>query len=167
MIFPCLHSNANAGWRMRTHSQASGQYPRCAVSSATRRHVSSPLTGAQKNNLWRLRPSAFGVVRPKAQAGTRSVLRRHPRLSRVRGTARIVPTLRPREAREPGVSGRQPALHEALCLLRRTTLSERDDQGRGPGTQARLAHRQGPGEAIHGGSAGPCRPPGAEGHRHR
>lgn len=149
MIRRCLPSNANAGCGMRTGSRAFGPRRRYAGFLVTRTRESSRSCGGQKNMLWRLRYAARGVVRPKATARARSRMRRHPRLSRHRGTPRRVPALRHGEARAPGVSGRQPALHQALCFLRRTPLSQSHDQGCGQGTQARLAHGQGIGEAVH------------------
>ena len=72
------------------------------------------------------------------------------RIIRASGSAASrVPPLRQGEAGAARLSGGQPALHQALCLFCRSTLPAGDDQGRGEGTGARLAHGQGAGNAIH------------------
>ncbi len=108
MIFPCLLPSLNDCCRMRMHSPVSDPNRRCAASSVTRRRVSSPLNDAQKNGLRRLWSGSGGLVRPQASPCARSVLRRHPGVSRIRGAARCLPTLRGREAGLP--AGRQEKL---------------------------------------------------------
>ena len=49
--------------------------------------------------------------------------------------------LRQGEARAAGVSGRQPVLYQALCLLRGPALPVGDDQGRGQGAASSTGTR--------------------------
>ncbi len=167
MISRCLLSNANVGCWTRTASQVSVHAPPSRASSAIRRRVSSRLTGAQKNSLWRVRQGTFGLVRPATTARARSVVRRHPRLSRHRGAARRLPSLRQGETGAARLPGRQSALHQTLRLLRGSALPQCQYQGRGPGTEARLAHGQGVGETVHDGAVGPRGETRTQGHRHR
>ena len=66
-----------------------------------------------------------------------------------------------------GVAGRQPAVHQAVRLLRGQALPREHRQGGRRGTAPRLAYRQGAGQAVHARATPPGRLPGAAGHRHR
>src|SRR6266508_6968664 len=76
-------------------------------------------------------------------------LRRPAHLPRCRGPARGLPTLWQGEAGAARVPGGQSLLHQALCLLCGATLSGVPDPGCGQGAAAGLAHREGPGAAVH------------------
>src|SRR6188474_3727724 len=94
-----------------------------AVSSVTPRRALLHLLGAQKNCLRLVRHNSPGLLRPRAAAGARSLLWRHAHLPGLRGAPGGVSKLRQSEARATGVFGRQPVLHQALCLLRGAALS--------------------------------------------
>jgi len=87
-----------------------------------------------------LRAGAHGMIRPQGPPDTRLVVWRNPRVPRSGGSAGYLPRLQPGEAQAAGCSGRQPAVHEALRLLRRTAGAHGDDTVYGPGAEARLAH---------------------------
>src|SRR3972149_8567043 len=140
MILPCLLPNLNACCPIRMPSPASDPNPRGTVSSAIRRRASSLLNDAQKNSLSWLWSGAFGLVRSQTPPCARSVVRRHPGVSRRRGAARLLSSLRHGEAGAARLLGRQSAVQEALCLLFGTALCERHDQGRGPGVAAPVGH---------------------------
>src|SRR5215831_4145624 len=89
-----------------------------------------------------LRSRPDGLVRSQAAACARSVMRRHADFPGIGGEAARLPSLWQGEARAARLSGGQSALQQALCLLCRPSLPVGDDQGRGGGTQARLAHGQ-------------------------
>ena len=158
----------SGGCGMRMPSLGFVRKARCAVCSVIRRRASSPLSGAQKNALRRLRTSAPGLVRPAHAPRARSVLRRCAHLPRIRGAARPVQELRRSEARAAGLPRRQPVLHQALCPLRGAALPLGDDQGHRPGVEPRLGHGQGRWRsstcAAQLARAGT---PGPEGDRHR
>ena len=123
MISRCpLLPNAKVCW---THMVSRVAVPRLVfvVSSVTPRGVSLHLPGAQKNALRFVRHPSLEYLRPHPAAGARSVVRRHAHLSRFRSAPRCVSALRQSEARGVGVFGRQPVLHQALCLLRGAALS--------------------------------------------
>src|ERR1700752_4137881 len=81
----------------------------------------------------------------------------HADFSRIGGAAPRLPSLWQGEARAARLSGGQSALHPALCLLCRPSLPIGDDQGRGGGIEAGLAHGQGAGPAVYGSAARACR----------
>src|SRR5271156_1383264 len=90
-------SNA-ADWRTHIPSRA---FARCDVSrgcSVIRVLDSLLWFAGEKNDLWHLRHGPSGLVRPKAAAGTGSVLRRSPHLSRVGGASGRLPPVWCREA---------------------------------------------------------------------
>ena len=143
MIFEwSIQRSDSGGSGMRTRSRDFVRNPRCAVCSVIRTHASSPLYGAQKNALWRLRSSAHGLVRPTHAPNARSVSRRCAHLPRTRGAARPVQELRQSEARAPGVSRRQSVLYQALCALRWPTLPVVHDQGSRQRAPSGLGHGQ-------------------------
>ena len=102
------------GTRMRSRGFVPN--PRCAAFLVSPRRVSSPLCGAQENDLWRMRSNAIGLVRPHRAPGARSVLWRHARLPGARGAARAVQELWAREARTARLPGGQPVLYQAPLL---------------------------------------------------
>ena len=106
--------------------QAFALSSRSRACSAIRVRGSSHWCGAQENGLQRVQANSLRLVRPKAAKGARFVVRRYPRLSGLRGSARPVSKLRPGEARALGLVGRQPAVHEAFRLAHRTPLSPHD-----------------------------------------
>ena len=77
-----------------------------------------------------------------------------------------LPSLWQGEARAARLSGGQSALHPALCLLCRPSLPIGDDQGRGGGIEAGLAHGEGAGPAVYGSPAEACRHAFTAGDRH-
>ena len=119
----------SGGCGMRMRSLVFVRYTRCAVFLVIRKHVSSLLSGAQKNCLRGLWSNALGLVRPQHAPGSGSVQRRHPHLSRVRGAARAVSQFWPSETRASGIPGRQPFLYQAFCFLCGAALRECHDQG--------------------------------------
>src|SRR5262249_12009581 len=56
-----------------------------------------------------------------------------------------------------GVAGRQPAVHQALCLVRGPALPGCSDSGGSTGTAAGLARGQGTGETLPAGTAAASR----------
>src|SRR5215831_6025501 len=158
------HRSECGGSRTRTRSRAFVRNPRCAASSATRRPASLLWFGAQKNSLRQLRSSAVRMVRPAYTEGARSVLWGPARVPRVRGPTDSVQELRHREARAARVSGRQPLLYQALCLLRGAALPFGNDQGYCGGTEAGLGYGQDAGEAVHDGAIGQGGHTRTEGH---
>ena len=150
MISQCpLLPNAKVCW---THIVSRVVVPRLVfvVCSVTPRRVSLHLPGAQKNTLRFVRHPSLEYLGPHQAAGSRSVERRHAHRSRFRSAPRCVPALRQSEARAVGVFGRQPVLHQALCLVRGAALSLYHDQGSRRGAQARLARGPGTRQTIHG-----------------
>ena len=79
-----IQSSESGGCGMHMRSKVFVRYIRCAVYLVIRRRVSSLLCVVQKKRLWGLWSHAHGLVRPQYAAGSRSVQRRQPRLSRVR-----------------------------------------------------------------------------------
>lgn len=158
MIVRCLlHPSSSVFWT-HTSSLAFDHKRKSGASSATPKRGSSHWFAAQKkDHLWCLWPGALRMVRPQHAASSRPVLCGYARLSGGRGTSRPLSKLRQGEAGAARLPGRQPAVHQAVCLLRRTALPQRHRAGRGPRTAPGLARRQGVGQAIHGGSTGPGR----------
>ena len=76
-------------------------------------------------------------------------MRGHADLSGAGDPSRPLRALRQGEAGEAGLAGGAPVLHEALRVLRRTTLPEHDDQGRGRGDATGLEDDQEPRQAVH------------------
>src|SRR5215831_1523152 len=103
---------------MSTGFLASGLVLGSMASSATRMRWSSRCAAAKKNALWRLRPTATGVLRSAPPAGARSLLRRQAGLPRVLDPPGRLQAVSRREARGAGVVGRQPPVYQAVRLLR-------------------------------------------------
>ena len=131
-----IQSSDNGVCGTRMSSRGFVRDPQCAAFLVNPRRVSSPLRGAQKNDLWRVRSSAIGLVRPQRASGARSVLWRDAYLPGGRGTARALQELWPREARTTRLSCRQSVLYQALCVLRGAALSPSHHQGYCRGTQS-------------------------------
>jgi hypothetical protein len=167
MISPCLLRRSPSVCSTHIGSPACARCRHCTVCSVTRMREWCGWCGAQKNALWSVRPRAIGLVRPQAAAGARSVLRGLAHLPGTGGTPRLVPKLRTREARAAGVSDRQCAAHQALCLPGRPALSQRYHQGGSRRAAPGLAQRQGAGKAVHARPARSRGYPCAQGDRHR
>src|SRR4030042_2354391 len=88
--------------------------------SVTRRPWSSSCAAGEKNALRGLRLCAPDVLRPQGSSSAGSFLRGSACLSGCGDPTRFVQELREGEAGEPGMAGRQPVLHEALCFLGRS-----------------------------------------------
>lgn len=161
-----LHTHASVFW---THAFSLDfvRRKRSRVSSVTRRRALLPTFAAQKNGVRNLRQGSLRLVRPESASGARSVLRRHTYLSGHRGAASPLPELRQGEARTSRLSGRQPALYQALRLVRRQALPAVHGQGCCQGAEPGLAYGQGAGQAIHAYPAGAGGHAGAKGDWHR
>src|SRR3990172_10206986 len=133
-------------------------------SSATPRPASSVLHGGGKNSVRHLRDGPPNLLRPQGPSGPGSLLRRHAGVPGAPHPPGPVQTVREGEAGISGISLRQPLLHEAVRLLRGTTLPRLEYPGHRQGTATGLAHGQGVGEAVHAGATPACRHPGSEDH---
>ena len=107
------------------------------------------------------------LLRPQAAPRPRPVLWRHPCLPGVRGSARPLPAVWRRETGKAALAGRQPFLHQTLCLLRRPTLPQFGDPRCCRRTAPRLENRQSPGDGVHARATPPGRHARSHGHRHR
>lgn len=152
---------------MNIDSPVFGPIPRCAEFSATPWGGSFGFIGGKKNGLRCLRSGSFRMVRPQAPSGTGQVMRRCPDLSGAGGPARSVPEMWDREAGEALLPGGQPVLHQAIRLLCRPALPERNHHRCRQGAAARLEHGQGAGDPVHEGAAPAISSAKAEGHRDR
>ena len=126
--------------------------PRCAVSSVIRGLGSSPLNGAQKNDLRLLWSNAVRLVRPADASDPRSFMRRLPiyleldvRRVHCRKCGKVkreglewLPTTRSTPSASRLRGRRCRATHRSRTW---------------PRSSSRLAHGQGAGQAIHGGAA--------------
>src|SRR5947209_5946110 len=122
-----------------TDSQASFPWLGFGVSLVIPGRWSSPSSGAEKNALWRLRSGVLDVLRPAAATSPGSLLRRQAGLPRLLSAPGLLWAVRRREERTAGLAGRQPAVHQAIRLLRGPALSRNGHQGSRPGTLPRLA----------------------------
>ena len=120
-----------------TASPASSPGPRSEASSATPGPSSSPCSAAEKNALRGLRAGLPHLLRQAAAPCPRPVLWRQARLSRLPGPQGLVPPVRRREARTARLARRQPAVHQALRLLRGPAVPRDHGQGGGRGTSLR------------------------------
>ncbi len=117
-MFPaCASFDAIFALKGRTASPASGRRVRSRGSSVTARLVSSLCIGGQKNGVWDVRPAQPELLRPEAAAGSRLVMRRHPRFPGSRDPAGRMPALRQGEARAACFLAGQSVLYQALRLL--------------------------------------------------
>ena len=103
---------------------------RCAVSSVIAWHASSRWFGAQKNGLQGMWST---VLDPRSQGASRSrsAERRCTDLPGTRSSSGPLSMRWQRERRTTELSGGQPSLHEALRVVRRSSLSREHDQGCG------------------------------------
>src|SRR5262245_44100409 len=153
--------------RTSTGSPDSTPGPRSGVSSAIPGRWSSHCTAAEKNALRGLRARVPFVLRPTPAARPRHLLWRPARLPRPLDAPGRLPLVWRSEARTAGLVGGQPALYQAVRLLRREAVPGEHRPGDRRGTPPQLAHRQGAGPAVHAGATPPGGLPGAAGHRHR
>src|SRR5271169_1938520 len=126
MLLRWLNSSNSA---TSTASRASYPSPRSEVSLVIPARWSSPCVGAEKNALRRLRASVSNLLRPATPAGPGSLLRRQACLPRLLSASGSVLAVRGREERTVGLARRQPAVHQAVRLLRGPTLSRNSYQG--------------------------------------
>ncbi len=138
MLAGCEHTDASG---TPIAFPVSGRVQRYGASSVIRRPASFASGGGGKNGLRRVRQRPASLLRPQDPSSPRPPLRRHAGLPGARDPPRPLRALRRREAREAGLAGRQPALHQAVRLLRGPALSPDHDQGGGRGTWPRLARR--------------------------
>ena len=162
----CLQGDVGFSSITRTASRDFGRTPRCRESSVTAMRGSWFFIGAQKNRVpvWSPVPE---LLRPEVQAGAGSLVRGLPSLPGHRDTAHRMRSVRHGETGVAVVPRGQPLLHETLRLLCGPSLSSLDDQGHRPRAAPRLAHREGPREAVHAGAAAAGGDPGTEGDRRR
>src|SRR5258707_14803212 len=114
---------------MSTGFLVSSRWLKFAASSVTPTQWSSRSAVVEKNALWCLRPCLSHLLRSASQACARSVLWRQAGLLGVLDSPGLVLPVPRCEARGTGVVGRQPALHQAVCFLRRPTLPGKHHSG--------------------------------------
>ena len=105
-----------------TVTLASSPRPRSTVSSVTPERWSSLSSAAEKNDMRCLRPGLSQPLRQAAPTGPRPFRWRQTCLPRRPSAQGPVFMVRGREERTLGLAGRQPAVHQGLCLLRGPTL---------------------------------------------
>ena len=113
---------------------------------------SSDLCVGEKNGLWSVWPGPSWVLRPEDPKGPGSVLRGCAHLPGVGDPKGLLPKVQEREARETAVAGGQSFLHQAICLLRRPSVSGLGDHRCCQRTSPGLEDGEGAGEAIHAGA---------------
>src|SRR5512140_1446106 len=128
---------------MSTGFPASSLVPASMGPSATRMRWSSRYVAAEKNALWRLWPTAKVLLRSAAASCARPLLRRQTRVLGVFDPPGLVQAVRRREARGIGVVGGQPALHQAVRLLRWEKVPGEHRASDRRGTAPRLGNCQG------------------------
>src|SRR3954451_12657873 len=133
----------------RIASRAFGRVPQSAASLVTPRCGSCGSSAGGKNQLWHLWARPAGVLRSQDALDTGPALWGHAGLPGGGDPAGVLPELWQGETRGAGVAGRQPAVHQTLCLVRGPALPGRPDSGGGAGTAAGLARGEGTGEAVH------------------
>src|SRR5262245_6662628 len=136
----------------RTAFQAFAPGPQCTASSVIPRPESFAFCAGGKHSLWGLWSKGQELLRSQSAPHSGSLLWRYSDLSGDRTPAGVLPELRPREAREAALGGRQSVLHQALCLVRWATVPG----GNPPSCRSRialgLANGQGVGQAVHAGA---------------
>ena len=113
---------------------------------------SSDLYAGGKNALRSVWPGPSWVLRPEDPKGPRSVLRGCAYLPGAGDPTDLLPKVQEREARETAVAGGQSFLHQAICLLRRSSVSGLGDHRCCQRTSPGLEDGEGSGEAIHAGA---------------
>ena len=162
-----------SGWvnsgdsRMSTSFPASPHWPKSGAFSATPGPWSSRSVAAEKNALRGLRASLSHLLRSTPTPRPRYLLWRQAGLPRPVGAPGQLPPVWRCETRALGLVGRQPPVHQAVRLLRRQAVPGEHRPGGCRGTAPGLAHRQGPGQAVHAGAPPSGGLPRATGHRHR
>src|ERR1035437_2663094 len=148
MMYECLKHSKSVVWRMHIGSPV---FARCRPSTESLvmpTHGLSVSYVGEKNRLRDLWDGALALVRPPATSSTGSAVWEPPHLPGAGGTTRSLPSVWRREGRAAGEFSRERAAHGAFCPLRRETLPQRHDQGRGRGAEPGLAHGQASGEAL-------------------
>ena len=157
----------HAGSMIRFGFPASVRKALSVASSAIPRRASCGCGGGEKNGLWIVWTAAANLLRPQVPSSARPLLWRHPCVLGDRDPACVLPELQRREAREVALVGQQPLLHQAIRLLRRASLSIRDDSRCGARTAPQLEDGQGAGNGVHARATSTSRDTWAEGDRHR
>jgi len=106
-----------------------------------------------------LRSDPLELLRQESALDAGSVLWGCPDLSGGGGAAGPVPEVWESEAREVELACEQSFLHQAVCALCGSEVSHHDPKGCGQGVEIGLAHGEGIGPGVYGGStpAEPCR----------
>src|SRR4030067_2223066 len=134
-----FHANQNVS-STHTDFHFFALWKRYAAYLVIPRRGSLLLFGAQKNSLQRLRSNAFRLVRQEAAAGARPPPWRPTQLSGGRAPTGALPALRQSETRAARLSGRQPALHQAVCMVCGQAGSQQHGIGHRPRIASGLAH---------------------------
>ena len=121
----------------------------------------------EKNNLWNLRFDSPYVLRPQDPQSSRSLLRRYADLPGHGDPSSLLSQVSESEARKAGLAGRLSLLYQAICLLRRSSLSGFEYSGRSQRVAFGLEDCQILGEAIHARAGTPSGSTWAEGTGHR
>ena len=116
-------------------------------------HGSSNLSGHKKNDMWVLRYGSPVLLRQEGPSDTGPLLRGCPDLSGVGCAAGLLPGVWESEARGAELACEQSLLHEAVWDLCGAEVSDDDGPGCGERAEVGLAHGQGTGQGVHGGTA--------------
>src|SRR6266498_4639200 len=106
---------------------ASNPWPGCTVCSAIPWSEPCRCGGAEKNGLRSMRRALPQLLRSPTMGGAGSAVRSVAHFPGAGDPTSGLPQMW-REARTAGVAGRDPVLHETICLLRRPTMPGLDDQ---------------------------------------
>ena len=117
--------------RTRIASRGFGPWPRFGGCLGIPRSAFSHSSVGEKNTLWDLWPWASHVLRPQAPLDSGPVLWRHAYLLGGPHSAGVVSDLPESETGAVDLVGRQPIVHQTLCVLRGTALCERPNSGCG------------------------------------
>ncbi len=134
---------------------------------AIRRPGLSGWSGGKKNGVRVLRDRTPEFLRQQDAACPGPLLRGCADVPGSDGAARLLSTVRQGETGAADLAGRQPVLHEAVCLVCGAAVSVHEHPGCGQGGASGLAYREGPREAVHGRVTPACWHPHAKGHRDR
>lgn len=139
----------------------------CQASLAIPELESSGSTAGGKNSLWNLRQDSSYFLRSEDPQSSRSVLRRYADLPGRGGPSGLLLPVRESETRKAGLAGRLSLLYQAVCFLRRPSLSRFEHPGRSQRVAFGLEDGQVLGEAIHARAGAPCGKTWSEGPGHR